>query len=357
MAAPAPAAKDETEPAVADEDAVQRGRSRIRSSRRHTPTPRDRGRGRVGRGGPHERRHLTAAALAAELTKVVHGQDAALERVASVIVAQLTKRHPARPGSVLLAGPSGVGKTSTVKALPAALAAIGVEGASLFTLDCGELTDSIQVTRLLGAPPGYTGHAPTTPLLEALEKPVSLLLVDQIEKAHSDIRDLLLGLLDAGRLTSPAGQVVDARHVVVALTTSAGSDDLLRSIGRTTLHDRWAVQRLCAAHLLEQGMRADLAGRIGAFAVYGELNGPDAQSGIAEAAVRSLGREYGLAVAEVDPVVLDVVVDIAQQGNEAAGARGLHHAAQELLAERFAALAGDRPRQRVVVEARTAARA
>jgi ATP-dependent Clp protease ATP-binding subunit ClpB len=238
-----------------------------------------------------------------------------------------------------------------VEALAKALAALGVKGVSVFRLDCAELTDSIQVTRLLGAPPGYTGHSSTTPLLAALEKPVSILLVDEIEKAHSDVRDLLLGLLDAGRLTSPVGNVVDARHVVVALTTSVGSDELVRAIGRTPLQDRWAVQRVCAAHLVEQGLPAELVGRIGAFAVYGELDGPEARRGIAEAAVRSLGREYGLAVAQVDPVVLDVVVDVAQQGNEAAGARGLHHAAQELLAEHFAALAGDRPRQRILVEA------
>jgi len=235
--------------------------------------------------------------------------------------------------------------------LPRALAALGVEGASIFRLDCAELTDSIQVTRLLGAPPGYTGHSSTTPLLAALEEPVSILLVDEIEKAHSDARDLLLGLLDAGRLTSPSGQAVDARHVVVAMTTSVGSDELLRSIGRTTLHDRWAAQRLCAAHLVEHGLPTDLVGRIGAFAVYGELAGDEAQRGIAASAVRSLGREYGLAVTDLHAVVLDVVVDIAQQGNESAGARGLHHAAQELLAEHFAALAGDRPKQRVAIDA------
>ena len=77
---------------------------------------------------------------------------------------------------------------------------LGYEGATVFRLDCGELTDSIQLTRLLGSPPGYSGHAATTPLLTALERPGCILLVDEVEKAHPELLDLLLGLLDAGRL-------------------------------------------------------------------------------------------------------------------------------------------------------------
>ena len=134
---------------------------------------------------------------------MIHGQEPALERVASATVAQLTKRHPVRPGSVLLIGPTGVGKTATVEALPAALKSLGYEGARVFRLDCGELTDSIQLTRLLGSPPGYSGHTATTPLLTALERPGCILLVDEVEKAHPDVLDLLLGLLDAGRLRTP----------------------------------------------------------------------------------------------------------------------------------------------------------
>ncbi|MES1264053.1 MAG: AAA family ATPase, partial [Variovorax sp.] len=225
---------------------------------------------------------LTAASLAAELALVIHGQDAALERVASVTVSQLRKRHPARPGSVVLLGPTGAGKTATVEALPASLRTVGYAGARVFRLDCGELTDSIQLTRLLGSPPGYSGHGAPTPLLTALAKKGCILLVDEVEKAHPDLLDLLLGLLDAGRLRGPTGEDVDARHVVVALTTSVESDELVDRLGNTPLADRWAVQRACAEHLRAAGIPPDLVGRIGAFAAYAELDGADARQGIAE---------------------------------------------------------------------------
>ena len=305
---------------------------------------------RIDETGPSPRpeRRLTAASLAAELGRVIRGQEPALERVASAAVAQLTKRHPARPGSVLLIGPTGVGKTTTVEALPAALRALGYEGACIFRLDCGELTDSIQLTRLLGSPPGYSGHSPTTPLLTTLERPGCILLVDELEKAHPDVLDLLLGLLDAGRLRSPTGRAVDARHIVIALTTSIASDDLTLRLGRIQLEDRWTMQRECADHLRESGLPADLVGRIGAFAVYADLESEEARHGIAEAAIMALGREYGLVVEQVDPVVTDVVEDIARDGGRS-GARALHHAARELLAEHFGALAGDGPRRRVEI--------
>jgi ATP-dependent Clp protease ATP-binding subunit ClpC len=296
-------------------------------------------------------RSLTATDLAAELALVIHGQDAALERVASATVAQLRKRHPARPGSVVLLGPTGAGKTATVEALPGALRAVGYEGAGVFRLDCGELADSIQLTRLVGSPPGYSGHAATTPLLAALERPGCILLVDEFEKAHPDLLDLLLGLLDAGRLRSPTGENVDARHIVVALTTSVESEELLDDLGSTPLADRWAVQRACADHLRGVGIPPDLVGRIGAFAAYGDLDGDDARQGIAESAIAALAAEYGLVVGTVDPIVVEVVKDIANDSGDAAGARALQHAARELLAACFAKLAADGPPVRVTVDA------
>ena len=298
---------------------------------------------RVDETGPPPRpeRRLTAASLAAELGRVIHGQEPALERVASAVVAQLTKRHPARPGSVLLIGPTGVGKTTTVEALPAALRALGYEGARVFRLDCGELTDSIQLTRLLGSPPGYSGHTATTPLITTLERPGCILLVDELEKAHPDVLDLLLGLLDAGRLRNPAGHAVNARHIVIALTTSMASDELTLRLGRIPLEDRWAIQRTCADHLRASGyplrsrrqdrrLRRLRRPRVrGRPPRHRPRRGRGARARIR--ARRGSGRSGRV----------EVVEDIAADGGSS-GARALHHAARELLAEQLRRAGGRR---------------
>jgi hypothetical protein len=150
---------------------------------------------------------------------------------------------------------------------------------------------------------------------------------------------------------NPAGTSVDARHIVVALTTSLASDDLAQRLGRTPLSDRWAVQRTCVEHLRASGLPVDLVGRIGAFAAYAELEGEDARRGVAESAIVALGREYGLVVETLDPIVVEVVEDIAGDSGDAAGARALHHAARELLAECFAGIAADGPHVQVAIDA------
>ena len=101
------------------------------------------------------------------------------------------------------------------------------------------------------------------------------------------------------------------------------------------------MQRACADHLRDAGLPPDLVGRIGAFAAFGDLEGDDdARQGIAESAIVALAAEYGLVLGTVDPVVIEVVEDIAEASGDEAGARALQHAARELLAECFAELAG-----------------
>ena len=120
-------------------------------------TPRDR------------RRHIVLTeALGARLRRVVKGQDAALERVATTVATQLAKTSPTRPGTVLLLGATGTGKTTTIEALPTALDALGHRGTHVHRVDCGELASSHQIARLLGAPPGYVGHDEETPFGAAL---------------------------------------------------------------------------------------------------------------------------------------------------------------------------------------------
>jgi hypothetical protein len=285
------------------------------------------------------RRGVTRERLAARLATRVHGQDAALERVAAVVAAQLAKRTPARPGSVMLLGATGVGKTATIEALPASLRELGYRKARVHRIDCSELSHEIQLTRVLGVAPGYVGHSDSTSLLDALRKPGAIVLLDELEKAHPDFHDALLALLDTGRLTDPNGVPVSCAHAIVALTSNLGVEELERSIGRTPLHDRAAIARICRAHLVEHGLRAELVGRIGGFAVYAELES-GALRAAALRAVHDLAAEYAVRLEEVEEVILDVVLDLAEASG--AGARGLHHAARDLLAECLTDVAGDR---------------
>jgi hypothetical protein len=137
---------------------------------------------------------------------------------------------------------------------------------------------------------------------------------------------------------------------VVALTTSVSSDRLEERLEHAPLEDRWAVRSACVEHLREAGMPADLLGRIGAFAFYRRVDNEETRTALTRAAVTALAAEYGDVVDEVDPIVLDVIDDIARDGG-GFDARSLHHAARELLAERFADLTGDGARARVAIEA------
>jgi hypothetical protein len=291
---------------------------------------------------------VSAPDLERQLAEVVHGQPAALERVAHVVATQFAKSAPSRPGTVLLLGPTGSGKTSTVEALPTALAALGRLDTHVFRVDCNELSERIQLTRLFGAPPGYVGHEAENPLLQALAKPDCILLLDEVEKAHpSVIQDVLLNLLDSGRLTAPDGSTVDAAHAVIAMTTNLAVDELELRLHDVPLEHRWAVQDVCREILLDADLPAELVGRIGAFAVFEALD-DESLKAAAAGSVRSLAQEYGLTPVAVDPLLADVLLDIA--GRSRLGARALSHAAGELLGGAFAAAVRDGARGEVVIE-------
>ena len=218
------------------------------------------------------RRTVLAEDLAARLRRVVRGQDAAIERVAVTVATQFAKIAPARPGTVLLLGATGTGKTTAIESLPAALAALGHKGTHIHRVDCGELASSHQVARLLGAPPGYIGHDEATPFGAALAKRGCIILLDEVDRAHPQIIETaLLGLLDRGRLSSPLGEEIDGAHAVIAMTTNLGADDLEERLDGADLADRWLVARRCRELLLDNGFSEPLLARIGAFAVFEPL--------------------------------------------------------------------------------------
>jgi MoxR-like ATPase len=279
------------------------------------------------------RRVVLTEELVDRLRRVVKGQDTALERVAATVATQLAKTAPSRPSTVLLLGTTGTGKTTAIESLPAALTALGHDGTHVHRVDCGELASSHQIARLLGAPPGYLGHDEETPFGAALATQGCIILLDEIDRAHPlIIETALLGLLDRGRLSSPAGEEIDGAHAVIAMTTNLGADDLAGHLHGVDLANRWVVAHRCREVLLEHGLSEPLLARIGAFAVFKPL-GERTRRLAAGRAILALAQEYGFAHAYVEPVLKDALLDIAEHG---LGARALDHAARELLGDAFA---------------------
>jgi ATP-dependent Clp protease ATP-binding subunit ClpA len=162
-------------------------------------------------------------ALEPELKKVIYGQDGAIEAIASAIkLARSGLASPERPiGNFLFSGPTGVGKTELAKQLARIL------GVEFLRFDMTEYQEKHTVSRLIGAPPGYVGFDQGGLLTDAIRKtPYAVLLLDEIEKAHPDIYNLLLQVMDHATLTDNNGRKADFRHVVLVMTTNAGAHEL-----------------------------------------------------------------------------------------------------------------------------------
>jgi ATP-dependent Clp protease ATP-binding subunit ClpC len=176
-------------------------------------------------------------ALEAQLEERVVGQSAAVRTVAEAIRrARAGLKDPRKPvGGFLFVGPSGVGKTELARSLAHAL--FGTDEA-LVRLDLSEYTESHTISRLLGAPPGYAGHDEPGQLTEPVRRrPYSVILFDEIEKAHPDVAAILLQILDDGRVTDAKGRTIDFRHAIVILTSNLDAGDLDGSL-RPELLDR-----------------------------------------------------------------------------------------------------------------------
>ena len=166
------------------------------------------------------------ANLDRDLKSVVFGQDAAIEALAAAIkMARSGLGNPQKPiGSFLFSGPTGVGKTEVARQLAYCM------GIELIRFDMSEYMERHAVSRLIGAPPGYVGFEQGGLLTEAItKKPYSVLLLDEIEKAHPDIFNILLQVMDHGTLTDNNGRKADFRNVVIVMTTNAGAESLAKN--------------------------------------------------------------------------------------------------------------------------------
>ena len=166
-----------------------------------------------------------------ELHRRVIGQEEGVQKVADAILrAKAGIKDPEKPiGSFLFLGPTGVGKTELAKALAAALFD---NEANMVRIDMSEYMEKYSVSRLIGAPPGYVGYEEGGQLTEAVRrKPYSVVLFDEIEKAHPDVFNVLLQVLDDGRITDSQGRTVDFKNTILIMTSNIGSQYLLEGIG------------------------------------------------------------------------------------------------------------------------------
>ena len=228
------------------------------------------------------------------LPEILHqrviGQDEAVDRVSDAILrSRAGIQDPNRPiGSFLFLGPTGVGKTELAKALAQALFD---DEKSMVRIDMSEYMEKFSVSRLIGAPPGYVGYDEGGQLTEAVRrKPYAVVLFDEVEKAHPDVLNVLLQVLDDGRITDGQGRTVDFKNAILILTSNLGSDVILEGID----HDGCITDgaRDLVMQMLKQSFRPEFLNRLDEIVFYRPLKKPDLIQ-IVDLLIADLGKRLG----------------------------------------------------------------
>jgi ATP-dependent Clp protease ATP-binding subunit ClpB len=264
--------------------------------------------------------------LDSELHKRVVGQDAAVTAVAEAVLrARSGLKDPNRPvGSFIFLGPTGVGKTELARALAETLFD---DEHAMIRIDLSEYQEKHNVARLIGAPPGYVGFEEGGQLTEAVRRrPYSVILFDEIEKAHADVFNVMLQVLDDGRLTDGQGRVVDFKNTIVIMTSNIGSQRILEFRGSTE-GGQYEMMKLAVLDEMRRHFRPEFLNRIDEMIVFHSLN-EDHLKRIVQIQLEGLARR--LAERRIDLDVTDAALaHLVRSGYEPVyGARPLKRAIQ-----------------------------
>ena len=289
--------------------------------------------------------------LEERLAQRVIGQDEAIATIGKAIRrARAGLNDPNRPlGVFMLLGPSGVGKTELCKALSEAQ--FGRES-SLVRIDMSEYSEEASVSRLIGSPPGYVGHGDGGQLTDAvLKQPYSLVLFDEIEKAHPKVYNLLLQLLDDGQLTDSMGRKVNFRNTIVIMTSNAGvSYDMDKQLGFATVAPQADRERRSRAILAKtrEAFRPEFLGRIDEIIVMNSLTAEDGRriAALMLSRVQARMEKRGVELL-IEPQVPQL---LAERGVDAmSGARNLRRVIQEQVENPLSDLILSQPETKKIV--------
>ena len=212
------------------------------------------------------------AGLEEALKKRIIGQDAAVRLVSAAVRrsrVQISKKR--RPASFIFVGPTGVGKTELVKALSEELFD---QQNPLIRMDMSEFMEKHSVARIIGAPPGYVGYDEAGQLTEKVRRrPYSVVLFDEIEKAHPDVMNILLQILDEGKITDAQGRVVSFESTVIVMTSNCGSEQRSASLGFNKTPSDIARERVMQS--LSEFLRPEFLGRVDEIVIFNQLTEED----------------------------------------------------------------------------------
>ena len=272
------------------------------------------------------------AGLNAQLKKRIIGQDEAVDLVTNAIKrARVGLQRKKRPASFIFVGPTGVGKTELVRVLAEELFDT-VD--PLIKLDMSEYMEKYAVSRLIGSPPGYIGYDEAGQLTEKVRRhPYSVVLFDEIEKAHPDVMNILLQILDEGRITDAQGRTVNFENTVICMTSNAGSVNAQAVTGFGKTQDELGKERTMKA--LSDFLRPEFLARVDEVVVFNQLTGDDLKK-IASLMLDEISaalEEQGYKLSYTDAAV-DLLLELNDRGKY--GARDLRRIIRKHVEDKIA---------------------